>query len=64
MRKLLAVVVFLILATSVVMAKPKLNMPETHWDFGSVPQNAVLSHDYWIRNNGDDTLKIFDVKPG
>ncbi len=64
MRKLLVIALFLILVPGMVMAKPKLNMPETHWDFGSVPQNSVLSHDYWIRNSGDDTLKIFDVKPG
>ena len=61
---MLGVVLFLIWLPGMIMAKPKLDMPETHWDFGSVPQNAVLSHDYWIRNSGDDTLKIFDVKPG
>jgi hypothetical protein len=64
MKKLLAVVMFLISWSVVSMAAPVLSMPETHWDYGIVPQQSVLTHDYWIRNTGDDTLKIIEVKPG
>jgi hypothetical protein len=46
------------------MAGPKILMPETRWDYGDVPQNSTLSHAYWIKNIGDDTLKIVNVKPG
>jgi len=46
------------------IAEPKLYIPEQRWDFGHVPQNSVLSHDYWIKNTGTDTLRIIRVKPG
>jgi len=45
-------------------AAPKILVPEKSWDFGHVPQNSVLRHDYWIKNIGTDTLKIIKVKPG
>lgn len=51
-------------------AKPEpVNMPmvgvtETDFDFGRVVQDASVSHGYWIRNVGGDTLRIADVKPG
>jgi hypothetical protein len=48
----------------VLFAAPKILVPETSWDFGHVPQNSVLTHDYWIKNIGTDTLKIIKVKPG
>ena len=45
-------------------AAPKILVPETSWDFGHVPQNSTLTHDYWIKNIGTDTLKIIKVRPG
>jgi len=45
-------------------AEPKILIPEMRWDFGHVPQQSVLTHDYWIKNIGTDTLKIIRVKPG
>lgn len=47
-----------------VHAEPKMIIPEMRWDFGHVPQQSVLTHDYWIKNIGTDTLKIIRVKPG
>lgn len=45
-------------------AAPKILVPETAWDFGHVPQHSTLTHDYWIKNIGTDTLKIIKVRPG
>lgn len=45
-------------------AAPKILVPEKSWDFGHVPQNSILTHDYWIKNIGTDTLRIIKVKPG
>jgi hypothetical protein len=44
--------------------QPKAFMPETTWDFGKVPQGNIVSHSYWIKNTGTDTLKIIKVRPG
>jgi len=45
-------------------AAPRLTMPETSFDFGFVPQNAKISHVFWLHSTGDDSLKIVQVVPG
>jgi hypothetical protein len=37
---------------------------ETTWDFGKIPTNSAVSHTFWIKNVGTDTLKILSVRPG
>ena len=64
MKKVWLVTIFTCLSLSTAMAKAKIDVPETHWDYGNVPQNATLVHDYVVKNIGDDTLRITDVKPG
>lgn len=64
MKKLLTAIMFLISLSVISKAGPQMSVTETHWDFGNVPQNSTLTHDYWIRNIGNDTLKIIDVRPG
>jgi hypothetical protein len=44
--------------------QPKVLIPETTWDFGYVPTNSVITHNYLVKNLGTDTLKILSVKPG
>jgi len=44
--------------------KGRLYLPELEFDFGYVPQNASVSHSFWIENKGLDTLEIIQVKPG
>ena len=58
-----SVLTVLLLAT-VVFGAPKLTMPESSFDFGFVPQNATVSHVFWMYSTGDDTLKILNVVPG
>lgn len=64
MKKLILISTILLGIASMAFADPRIIIPETKWDFGYVPQHGVLTHDYWIRNAGDDTLKIIKVKPG
>lgn len=44
--------------------KPVVEVLETSFDFGYVAQNCKISHVFWMRNTGGDTLFIRDVKPG
>jgi hypothetical protein len=44
--------------------KPRIEVPETSFDFGYVPQGVKISHVYWLKNTGEDTLFIRDIKPG
>jgi hypothetical protein len=45
-------------------AAPRLDIPEPEFDFGFVPQNAKISHVFWLHSAGTDTLKIIKVNPG
>ncbi|MEW5923644.1 MAG: hypothetical protein AB1746_06620 [Candidatus Zixiibacteriota bacterium] len=43
---------------------PGLYIPDSTFDFGYVPQNGTVSHEYRLYSVGDDTLKILDIRPG
>jgi hypothetical protein len=44
-------------------SKARIKFLEDYWDFGSIPLNAVVTHDFPIKNEGTDTLVITAVKP-
>jgi hypothetical protein len=53
-----------ILFFAIILADPKILVPEQKWDFGHVPQHGTYTHDYVVKNVGTDSLKIIKVKPG
>ncbi len=52
------------IAASTAVAGPNLAFSESSFDFGKVPQNATVSHAFWIHSTGDDTLRITKIVPG
>jgi len=46
------------------MAAPRMIIPESSFDFGFVPQQAKVSHTFWLKSAGTDMLKITKVVPG
>jgi len=50
--------------TAVAEAGPQLQVKEATFDFGRVPQNRILKHDFWLKSVGDDTLRILRLWPG
>ncbi|MCK5126754.1 MAG: hypothetical protein KAR42_10905 [candidate division Zixibacteria bacterium] len=58
------ILVLALLLASQVFAVPKMLISEDSFDFGFVPQNSKVTHVFWIKSVGDDTLKILKVKPG
>jgi hypothetical protein len=44
--------------------QPRLEVPEVAFNFGYVPQGASISHVFWLKSVGADTLRITDVRPG
>lgn len=44
--------------------KGKMELLETDFDFGYVPQDSKVSHIFWLKNIGEDSLEIINVKPG
>lgn len=43
---------------------PRIWLSETFWNFGRTPQQSRISHTFWIKNIGGDTLRIIKVKSG
>jgi hypothetical protein len=63
MKKLLVVMILVIVMPTLALAGATIYVPETTWDFGLAHKGGPMSHPYWIKNVGDDTLRI-DVRPG
>ncbi len=64
MRVVVALAALTILCVASLQAAPQLMMQDTVYDFGYVPQNAHISHIFWLKSVGTDTLKIVKVTPG
>lgn len=51
-------------STPVAANAPRVAVSEETFDFGYVPQGATISHVFWLKNTGGDTLRINDVRTG
>lgn len=51
-------------AGSAALAGPRMTIPISSFSFGYVPQNATVSHGFWLHSEGDDSLRIIKVNPG
>ncbi|MFQ5607435.1 MAG: hypothetical protein ACE5GA_05770 [Candidatus Zixiibacteriota bacterium] len=45
-------------------AEPNLTIPESIFDFGYAPQKSKLTHVFWLKSTGDDSLVIGKIVPG
>lgn len=45
-------------------SKAKLQIEETAFKFGYVPNDATVSHLFMMYSRGEDSLKILRVRPG
>ena len=43
---------------------PRIQVSAEEFDFGRTPQGSTISHVFWLKNIGEDTLRITDIKPG
>ncbi|MFZ5979542.1 MAG: DUF1573 domain-containing protein [Candidatus Zixiibacteriota bacterium] len=67
MQKIMTIFVSLLVLislTGTVGAQPKLTVPTNLFNFGYAPQNAKISHGFWLYSTGRDTVQITDVKTG
>ncbi|MBU8932695.1 MAG: DUF1573 domain-containing protein [candidate division Zixibacteria bacterium] len=65
--RLLIVAIFtmcLIGLGGVAQAGPMIEIPNPVFNWGKVCQKATVSHTFWIKSVGDDTLRILKVVPG
>jgi hypothetical protein len=42
---------------------PRLTIPGRSFDFGYVPQHAIVSHEFWLHSTGDDSLRVLKINP-
>lgn len=45
-------------------AESNLTIPESLFDFGYAPQKSKLTHVFWLKSTGDDSLIISKIVPG
>ncbi len=55
---------FLFLLSGVAISAPRLTIQNSTFNFGYAPQNSKISHEFWLKSTGDDTLKILKITPG
>ena len=53
-----------VIGSSSLLAQARLEIDETSFDFGYIPQVCKVAHTYVMRASGTDSLKILNVKPG
>jgi len=64
LNRLITISLILFGLAATALAVPQAEVPEAVFDFGHVAQGKVLTHTYWIRSVGDDTLRIVTFFPG
>lgn len=62
--RLLSLLIGVVLAFGAASAAPTLVIPNETFDFGFVPQQSEISHEFWLYSVGDDSLRILKVVPG
>jgi hypothetical protein len=60
----IAVLLLVLIFASALSAAPKLAFQHSYFDFGYAPQEAKLTHPFWIKSVGDEDLKITEIKTG
>ncbi|MCK4856933.1 MAG: hypothetical protein KAT58_03090 [candidate division Zixibacteria bacterium] len=67
MKRVPLTVILILLLCSMLSAQrrgPKVLAAESWFNFGYTPQQAKVSHTYWIHNLGTDTLRVFKIESG
>jgi len=44
--------------------KGKMQLSGDFFDFGYLPRSSKVSHIFWLKNVGNDSLEIISIKPG
>jgi len=57
-------VAILMVASVTIQAEPRAEIEVSTFSFGKVAQNIILTHTYWIKSVGDDTLHIESIWAG
>ena len=64
MNRLIRIFVLSLTLTASVYGQARLAAPADRFDFGVIPTGTVLSHHFWLKSIGQDTVTIDTVKTG
>ncbi len=65
MKTILKIIIVLSLSIgSTLVAQPELEILQSEFSFGMIPQNSTVARSFWFKSIGDDTLKILEIKTG
>ncbi|MBU8932419.1 MAG: DUF1573 domain-containing protein [candidate division Zixibacteria bacterium] len=64
MRNAFVVTLLILIAGNGVHAEAVLEVPMKSHNFGSLPKNCMLTHSFWLKSIGDDTVSIDEIKTG
>ena len=60
----LLILLLVLAATGAARAKAGIEIPNHEFFFGKTLQQVGLTHSFWIKSVGDDTLRIIKIVPG
>jgi len=55
---------FSFILAGILSANPALEIPQSAFDFGYIPQQAQFSRTFYLKSSGDEAVKIIKVIPG
>ena len=61
---LLAALLLVSFPVTSAFAGPELQIPETTFNFGRVPQRVIVTHGFWLKSVGGDTVRITSINTG
>lgn len=59
--RILPSLLLLVLAAPAFAQGPALTVERDDWDFGEVPRGEPVTHEFSLRNTGDEPLILFDI---
>jgi len=64
MNRVLTALIIAVALSASVAAEPTLLAPAYRFDFGITPSNTNLTHSFWLKSVGTDTVVIDQIKTG
>jgi len=49
---------------SLALAAPRVVLPDNRYDFSPALENSEVAHDFIVKNEGDEPLKILKINSG
>ena len=62
--KITVLILIILLSSSNLFSAPAISLSEPGYDFGKVIQHTTMTHTFWVKSIGNETLEITQIVPG